>query len=857
MLRAINLTCEARVNPLGLDEKRPHLSWQMEGGAAQTGYRIRVFREEEQEPVWDSGYAESEQSQLIPYEGPALLPRVRYFWQVQLRDQDGAASEWSEKAWWETGLMGPDGFIADWITHPNPGDITKMQPCPMLRRSFEAHKKIVRARAYASALGVYCLRINGRPVSGDVLSPGFTSYRNRVQYQTWDVTELLREGENVVSATLADGWYRGYLGGADKCRNDFGDRLGLICQLHMQTEDGEEIVVCSDEAWRAHEDGPFRYADFYMGVEYDARLEQDGWDAPGYDDSGWLQAVRLDHRKDILIAQLSQPVRRVMTLQPKEIIATPKGETLIDMGQNMVGWLKFTVRGEKGHTLTVRHGEALDKDGNFYNENYRTAKSEIIYTLKGGGEEAFEPFLSFYGFRYVKLENWPCEVRMEDFEGMVICSDMEITSGFTCSDARVNRLFENVQWGQRGNFVDVPTDCPQRDERVGWTGDCQAFARTACINMDSRLVLSKWLGDLSLDQAEDGGIPHVVPRIFSKPQNFGSSAWGDAATIVPWTLYQCYGDQRILEKQYPAMKKWLGYIDSQSTDWLWDQGKHYGDWLGLDAHEGSYVGATDKALIATAFSAYSTRLTMQTAQVLGYEEDRQALSDRLDKIIAAYRRSYIGADGLLTVRTQTAYVLTLHFGLAPEEYRARMAQELLALIEERGGHLSTGFVGTPYLCLALTAADAHDVAGRLLLTDEYPSWLYSVGKGATTMWEHWDGIKPDGSFWSADMNSFNHYAYGAIGEWMMRCLAGIDAAEPGYKRISLHPRPIEGLEYVSAWQKTPYGVVKCGWSTKNGVRRVECTIPAGAQADLTLEGYAPADGAVHLGPGEHVFEWNL
>ena len=876
MLRAVKLTCESRINPLGLDEKCPHLSWQLHSdqrNARQSAYQIRVFRDGEQTPLWDSGRVQSDQNLMIPCGCGALLPRTCYSWQVQVWDQNNQTAGWSERAQWETGLMEASAFRAGWITHPNIGDITTMQPCPLFRRAFRIDGEVVRARAYASALGIYELKINGRPVGGEVLSPGFTSYRNRVQYQTWDVTELLHEGENAVGAIVADGWYRGYLGGGNTCRNDFGERLGLICEIHIETADGQETILCTDESWTAHEDGAYRYADYYMGVRYDAQREMPGWAEPGFDDSAWLPAVNLDHPREILIAQQSQPVRRIMTLSPVELITTPKGETVIDMGQNMVGWLKFTVRGEKGQTVTVHHGEVLDKDGNFYNENYRSAKSEIIYTLRGDGEETFEPSLSFFGFRYVKLIDWPCEVKLSDFEGVVVYSDMAITSGFECSDARVNRLFKNVQWGQRGNFVDIPTDCPQRDERVGWTGDCQAFARTACINMDSRLVLSKWLSDLILDQAEDGGVPHVVPRVFSKPRNFGSSAWGDAATIVPWTLYQCYGDKRILKRQYPSMRKWLNYIASQSEDYIWCGGSHFGDWLGLDAPEGSYLGSTDKALIATAFSAYSTRLTMKTAEILGYEADVKELNELLEQVIAAFRAKYVDGNGLLTVRTQTAYALALHFELAEEKDRPKMLDELLRIIEERGGHLSTGFVGTPYLCLALTGAGAHDAAGRLLLQSEYPSWLYSVSKGATTMWEHWDGVKPDGSFWSSDMNSYNHYAYGAIGEWMMRRLAGIDLLEPAYQEISIRPRPVEGISHVNAWQETPYGRVECEWTSAGGKRSVRCMIPAGTTAAVTLEA-AKLDGLaadvsltdareteagveIRLGSGRYEFEWTI
>ena len=880
MLQVINLTCESRKNPLGLDELCPRFSWQITSAecTVQSSYRIQVFQEPEERLLWDSGRVSGRSSVLIPYEGPALRPRTRYSWHVRVWDQKGRDSEYSEKAWWETGVMKPSGFRGEWISKPSRGDVTQMQPCPRFRKTFTLPASVQSARVYASALGIYSLSINGRPVSGDLLSPGWTSYGTRVQYQTWDVTDLLTEGENVVSATLADGWYRGYLVYPNN-RNVFGQRLALMLQMNIRLSDGTEKTILSDESWKTHDDGPIRYADFYSGICYDARLETPGWDNVGFDDSDWTNAVVLKHAKSVLAAQEDQPVRRKMTLTPVRVITTPKGETLLDMGQNMVGWLKFRVRGEAGHTVTVHHGEVLDKDGNFYNENYRSAKSEIIYTLRGGESETFEPSHTFFGFRYAKLINWPCEVKPEDFEGVVICSDMEVTSGFECSDERVNQLFSNIQWGQRGNFVDVPTDCPQRDERLGWTGDCQAFAKTACINMDSHKVLAGWLKDLLIDQRADGAVPHIIPNVLGRDA-CGSAAWGDAVTIVPWTLYQCYGDERILEETYPAMRRWLDFIDSQSDGYLWDGGEHFGDWLGLDAHEGSYVGATDKTLIATAFYAYSTRLAMQTAEVLGHEKDKLELSQLLKRIIRAYRREFITPNGRLAVRTQTAYVLTLYFDLAEEIDQPRMAHELVELINERGGHLSTGFVGTPYLCLALTAAGAHDVAGQLLMKSDYPSWLYPITKGATTMWEHWDGIKPDGSFWSKDMNSYNHYAYGAIGEWMMRALAGIDMVKPAYGELLLHPRPIEELSFVSAWQKTPYGRVRCEWRIEEDLHTVGCTVPAGTTAVLVLEqaelyqvteserllsetpGVTRAwqsddDVMIELGSGKYTFKWRV
>ena len=831
-----NLTCEYKTDPIGLDVAQPRFSWMIRSSepVQQGAYRLRVFRGDETEPVWDSGRVSRSASVLVPYEGPALAARTAYHWRVRMWDKKGRDSEWSEPASFETGLMG-EGFRAKWIGPAPDEDLTKMAPAPRLRTEFHLpEKRVVKARIYATALGVYNLRLNGKPVSPDLLSPGWTSYHHRLQYQTWDVTALLQPGENALGASLADGWYRGYLAYKDQ-RNFYGDRLALMCQLIVTFEDGSEQVVATDETWKALKDTPVRYCDFYNGTHYDARMETPGWDSPAFDDAKWDKAQIIENIDYPLVAQLDHPVRKQRAISPIALIKTPAGETVLDFGQNMVGFIRFTVRGEAGTTVTISHAEVLDKDGNFYNENYRNAQALLKYTLKGDGEEIYEPEQTFYGFRYARLENWPGEVRLKDFAGIVIHSDIAQTSGFECSDERVNQLWHNIQWGQMGNFVDVPTDCPQRDERLGWTGDAQIFARTACINMDSALMLSEWLKDLACDQREDGAVPFVVPQVLTKDA-YGSAAWGDAATIIPWTLYKCYGDTRVLEAQYPSMLKWLEFIEANSEDYLWVRGFHFGDWLALDAHEGSYVGATDKVLIATAFYAYSVRQTRRAAEVLGYEKDALELRNRFRRIVKAFRQEFITPNGRLAVRTQTAYALTLFFDLAEEGDRPRMVRELIELIEERGGHLSTGFVGTPYLCKVLTEMGAHDVAGKLFMKDDYPSWLYPVTKGATTMWEHWDGLKPDGSFWSKDMNSFNHYAYGAIGEWMMRCLAGIDMSKPAYKQLVLHPRPIDELSFVAAWQMTPYGRVRVEWRRgEDGACDFSCTVPGGATAVVVLE----------------------
>ena len=618
MPQAVNLTCEYKVDPIGLDLERPRFSWQCvsEERMIQGGYQIQVFREGENAPLWDTGRVNKRDSLLVPYDGPALQPRTRYTWRVRIWDKKGRDGEFSALSSFETGMMNR-AFSAQWISIPDKGDISKMQSAPRFRREFDlGGRKIKSARLYATALGVYVMRLNGKDASSDLLCPGWTDYDRCVQYQTWDVTALLRPGKNAIAATLGDGWYRGYLAYKDN-RNVFGEKLALLAELWVRFEDGGEETIVTDERWKALPETPIRHADYYMGIEYDARMETPGWDDAGFDDSLWQDAAVLRRLNYKLAAQLDHPVRRQSIITPIALITTPRGEKVLDLGQNMVGWLRFRVKGPAGTRVVISHGEVLDKDGNFYNENYRIAKAEIGYTLSGRGWETFEPQLTFFGFRYVRLENWPCEIDVRDFAGVVISSDIAVTSGFGCSDERVNQLFHNIQWGQRGNFVDVPTDCPQRDERLGWTGDCQAFCRTACINMDSALMLSEWLKDLAFDQREDGAVPFVVPQVLNGDA-YGGAAWGDAATIVPWTLYQCYDDRRVLENAYPSMRRWLKYIESQSENDLWAHGSQFGDWLGLDAHEGSYTGATDKTLIATAFYAHSTYLTQRAAEVLGY-----------------------------------------------------------------------------------------------------------------------------------------------------------------------------------------------------------------------------------------------
>jgi alpha-L-rhamnosidase len=835
---ATSLRCEYKVDPLGIDVAQPRLGWQLQStarGVVQSAYQLQVAREGK--TLWDTGRVASDRSTHVPYGGPALESSRRYTWRVRVWDGAGRGSAWSAPASWEMGLLKAEDWKARWIESAANEDTKTSQPAPMLRGTFAAKGKVRSARAYVTSLGLYELEINGQRVGDQLLTPGWTSYRHRLQYQTYDVTKLVRPGANAIGATLGDGWYRGFLAWGDK-RNLFGDRLALLVQLRIEYEGGRVETVGTDGTWKSAI-GPIRASDIYMGETYDARLERPGWSATGYDDKDWAPVRVVEPEKRALIAPAGPPVRRIEEVRPVKILKTPAGETVFDMGQNMVGHVRLKLRGPAGETVTLRHAEVLDKAGNFYTANLRAAKQQVTYVLKGGADEVYEPHFTFQGFRYVAVEGWPGEPTLDGLTGVVVHSDMPVTGQFTTSNALLNQLQHNIRWGQKGNFVDVPTDCPQRDERLGWTGDAQVFSRTAAFNMDVAGFFTKWLGDVAADQNAKGSVPFVVPDVLSHGEEFagGSAAWADVATIIPWNMYLSYGDERLLERQYPSMKAWVEYMRHEAGDRnLWTTGFHFGDWLAYATTSSDYPGATTgKDLIASAFYAHSTDLLQRAAAVLGKKDDAAEYAALLPKIKEAFRKEFVTASGRVGENTQTAYAVALQFDLLPEELRAEAARRLAAEVRTRG-HLTTGFVGTPYLCHVLSRYGATDVAYMLLNRQEYPSWLYPVKQGATTIWERWDGLKPDGSFQDAGMNSFNHYAYGAIGEWMYRVVAGleIDPREPGYKHVLVQPQPGGGLTSAEARLATLYGEVVSGWALADGKVTVSAAVPANTHGTIRL-----------------------
>lgn len=839
-LYVIDLSCEYKRNPLGTDERKPRISWKLAAHARdtwQSAYQIQVCTLDtfNRALEWDTGKVSSNQSIHLTYDGESLRSRTRYYYRVRVWDGQGSASAWSETAYWETALFSSSEWSADWITAKLPHAEDTPEPCHQLRKTFHLNHKIASARIYATALGLYRLYVNGEAADDTLFAPGWTSYNNRLQYQTFDVTRFLTEGENAIGIMLGNGWFKGNLGWEHQW-NIYGTERAALMQLHVTYTDGTEEVIRTDPTW-SFRSGALLMSELYHGETYDARLETNGWLRADYEDADWGKVTALEHSKNILVAQENDPTRAIQELKPVSIFSTPQGDTVLDMGQNMVGWIRFTVEAPAGTEVVLHHAEVLDREGNFYIGNLRKAKQTVTYISKGTGEETYEPYFTFQGFRYVRVTGIPADQLEGRFTGIVVHTDMTPTGSFHTSNELLNQLQSNIVWGQKGNFVDVPTDCPQRDERLGWTGDAQVFIRTAAFNMNVAPFFTKWLKDLEADQLPDGGVPFVIPHVLN-PNSHSSAAWGDAAVICPWTIYMCYGDARILEVQYDSMKAWVSYMRSQGdNEYLWNTGFHFGDWVALDAKEGSYIGATPRDLIATAFYAYSTKLLANSAIVLNKAEDAAHYTELHHHIIGQFRKEFVTPNGRVASPTQTAYVLALAFDLLEEKDRKRAAGILASYIKDNKVRLTTGFVGTPYLCEALSRYGYSELAYQLVLQQEYPSWLYSVLQGATTIWEHWDGIKTDGTFWSDDMNSFNHYAYGSVGDWLYRVAAGIDTdpGYPGYKRINIKPHLNAALSHVSATYQSMHGEIASSWETlPDGKTVISVTIPPNTDAVVTL-----------------------
>jgi alpha-L-rhamnosidase len=842
-LNADDLTCEYKRNPISIDELTPRLSWKLytnERNVTQLAYEIRVsdnalLLTKGRNLIWQSGRVISDQSILVPYKGPALISREKCYWQVRVWSNKKQVSPWSSVNFWKMGLLNKSDWTARWIQDPNKAD-TVNTPSPMFRKAFKLKKPIRAAYLYITAHGLYEAQLNGERVGDDYFSPGFTSYRKRLQYQVYDVSSKLKKGDNAIGVTLGDGWFRGYT--YDRKTDAYGKRLALLFQLEVVYENGERQIITSDKNCRVSY-GPIRSSSFFDGELYDANWEKPGWSTVLYNDASW-DTVRINETfKSHLISMDGPPVTKHERFFPLKVLTTPGGDRVIDFGQNLVGWVKFTLKGKAGDTLKLYHGEVLDQKGNFYNKNLRTAKQEIQYVFKGGDEETYEPHFTFQGFRYVKIVGYRGPIDSTNVAAYALYSDMDMTGSFSTSNPLINQLQHNIQWSQKGNFIDIPTDCPQRDERMGWTGDAQAFCRTATYNMNVAGFFMKWLKDLSADQLKDGAVPYVIPNILDTTY-VAAAGWSDAATIIPWTIYLNYGDKQVLQQQYESMKAWVGYMQAHSRNNLWDTGNHFGDWLfysGTDYEDGAAL--TDKNLIAQTFYAHSTQLVINTAIILGKEYDVRKYTDLLNKIKKAFLTEYVTPSGRMISGTQTSYVLALNFDMLPENLRASAASRLVQNISDYDGHVTTGFLGTPYICHVLSRFGYTDVAYSLLMNESYPSWLYPVKNGATTIWERLDGIKPDKSFEDPNMNSFNHYAYGAIGDWMYSDIAGINVDEeaPGFHKMIIAPQIGGGLTKARGELETPYGTVRSAWNIgANNILTMDITVPANTEARVTLPG---------------------
>lgn len=830
---------------VGIGTPRPRLSWIVSSappGWTQSGYELELANGSNS----IRAYVHSRESVLVAWPFEALSSRERVEIRVRVRGEDGTESAWSPSSPVEIGLLHESDWSAQMVGPPDPAI-----EAPLIRSTFETPRDatVASARIYATGQSVYQLELNGARVGDDELAPGWTAYESRLRYRTYDVTDIIRPGANAIGAWLGDGWWRGYLGWGER-KSLYGSELGVLIQLEIDFQDGRRQTVVSGPDWLCST-GPIHSSDLYNGEDYDARGFDAAWSQIGFNEDGWTPVAVRGLGGARLIAPDGPPVRVVETRTVERVLTSPSGKTILDFGQNLVGRLRIKVSGPAGTTITLRHAEVLES-GELALAPLRAARATDTYTLAGEDEEHWAPRFTFHGFRFAQVDGWPGALDSSAVVAEVMHSDMERTGWFETSNPLLNQLHQNIVWGMRGNFIDIPTDCPQRDERLGWTGDIQVFAPTAAYLFNSAGLLESWLKDLAVEQRRYGGTPMLIPAIVAGYEG-PIAGWADAATVVPWTLFEAYGDLGLLEAQFDSMVAWVEEVTvAADNDLVWRNGFQFGDWLDPTAPADRPEEAqTSPEVIATAYFARSSRIVAAAAALLDRRDAAEKYDALADRIKRAFNREFVSRSGRLKSDSATAYALALTFDLIDDSVvRQNAADRLAEIVTENDFRISTGFIGTPIINDALSANGHIDVAYRLLLQTAPPSWLYSVTRGATTVWERWDSLLPNGAINPSGMTSFNHYALGAVADWMHRTVAGLASAAPGYRRLRIAPRPPAwGLTSASATLRTPYGIASAGWRRASDEIRVEARIPVGTTAEVEL----PSGRQLEVGPGAYTW----
>jgi len=856
---SVNLRVEYLREAMGIDHVQPRFSWEIiseKSGFKQSAYEIVVGTDEDavskgKGNVWKSGLVKSSETNQLIYDGEELLPNTSYFWTVRSYNQNKESGNWSLPEAFHTG-HNADTWIAKWIGMPvNQSDQKdySIPPSPLIRKTFELEKPVQKAFFSASAKGVYELWMNGKKIGNQVLAPGWTDYEQRIQYQVYSVSHLLQSDKNCISVIVSDGWYAGRLGTIDFGFKDFpwrgwyGRDLRFLGQLEVWYEDGTKETISTDNSWTYYSDGPFREADTFIGVTYDFNYEVQGWQSPEFNDTGWMPVEVEEPDYSILKAQIDQAVEVIRELTPINRSEPSEGIHIVDMGQNMVGWLKIKLQGHPGDTITLKHGEMLREDGLVYRQNLRNAPQIETYILKDNEEHEIEPLFTFHGFRYVQFEGLRQAPDLDDIKGIVIASAAPETGTFSCSNPMLNKLWENIRWTQWGNQVSVPTDCPQRSERMGWMGDAQVFAQTGIFNHDMSAFYTKWGIDVMHAQFETGEFSDVSPRGMPwEPRFINAPGWADAGLIVPFRLYENYGDIRVIENHYASMKKYVDLIYRLNPDliYLKGTGHAYNDWLnGNTIISDDYPkkgGEIPRPVFNTAFFIRSTRLLAEAARITGRDKDLAFYSDLAKRTLHKFQEEFLSEDGTILGDTQAGYAIALSFDLVPDNMRMEVAHKLVKALQAYDNRMSTGFISTICMMDELSEMGYHELACQLAESTRMPSWGYSIEQGATTIWERWDAFVKGRGFQNAGMNSFNHYTFGSIGEWMYKHVLGIqpDPESPGWRHFILAPKIGGTLTSAQGSYHSINGMISMEWYLQTNILDLEFEIPPNTTATFIM-----------------------